>query len=234
MAKYTLELRTLEGNLFDFDYPYYEEESKCYFEEKFINHYYFHEIGFETIARFKQQLRAYLLRVMPYYQQLYEIELRCKDIDFMLNKDLKETFIRDLEENEINIVQTSQNEFGNTSTNINNNESNNSTNKSKESAIADGISSVKLEDGYLTNSSQSIDEYNGNSSTSSKTDNKSNLNINNTGDKNNKQKEKTELISQGNIGVTSSAELKEKWQSCLNNIDEQIILGARNLFMYVY
>lgn len=234
MAKYTLELRTLENNLFDFDYPYYEEEAKCYFEEKFLNHYYFHEIGFETIARFKQQLRSYLLRVMPYYQQLYEIELRCKDIDFMLNKDLKETFIRELEENEINNLLTSQNETGNTSTNINNNESNNSNNNTKESSLADGVSSSKIADGYLTNSSQSTDTYDGNSSTISKTDNKSNLNINNTGDKNNKQKEKTELISQGNIGVTSSAELKEKWQSCLNNIDEKIILGARSLFMYVY
>lgn len=234
MAKYSLELRVLENNLFDFDYPYYEEEAKCYFEEKFIEHYKFYEIGMVPVARFKQQLRAYLLRVMPYYQQLYEIELRCKDIDFMLNKDLKETFIRELEENEINNLLTSQNEVGNTSTNINNNESNNSINNTKESAIGDGIASVKLENGYLTNSSQSTDEYDGNSTTSSKTDNKSNLNINNTGDKNNKQKEKTELISQGNIGVTSSAELKEKWQSCLNNIDEQIILGARSLFMYVY
>lgn len=234
MAKYTLELRKLENNLFDFDYPYYEEEAKCYFEEKFLNHYYFHEIGFETIARFKQQLRAYFLRVMPYYKQLYEIELRCKDIDFMLNKDLKETFIRELEENEINNLLTSQNEVGNTSTNINNNESNNSTNNTKESAIGDGIASVKLEDGYLTNSSQSTDDYDSNSSTMSKTDNKSNLNINNTGDKNNKQKEKTELISQGNIGVTSSAELKQKWMDVTINLDEKIILGARYLFMYIY
>lgn len=234
MTKYTLELRTLENNLFDFDYPYYEEEAKCYFEEKFMEHYKFYEIGMVPVARFKQQLRAYFLRVMPYYQQLYEIELRCKDIDFMLNKDLKETFIRELEENEINNLQTSQNEVGNTSTNINNNESNNSINNTKESSLADGVSSSKIADGYLTNSSQSTDAYDSNSNTVSKTDNKSNLNINNTGDKNNKQKEKTELISQGNIGVTSSAELKEKWQGCLNNIDEQIILGARSLFMYVY
>ena len=234
MAKYTLELRMLENNLFDFEYPFYDEEHKIEFEKKFIYHYYFNEIGFETIARFKQYLKAYLFRVMPYYNQLYEIELRCKDIDFMLNKDLKETFIRELEENEINNLLTSQNEIGNTSTNINNNESNSSTNNTKESSLADGVSSSKIADGYLTNSTQSTDDYKANSNTVTKTDNKNNININNTGDKNNKQKEKTQLISQGNIGITSSAELKEKWQSCLNNIDEQIILGARNLFMYIY
>ena len=34
---------------------------------------------------------------MPYYTQLYKSEMKAQDIDFLLNKDLKETFVRELE-----------------------------------------------------------------------------------------------------------------------------------------
>ena len=46
MAKYTIELNTLlqdeNFKLFDFDYDFYEEESKEKFEEKFIDNYAFY------------------------------------------------------------------------------------------------------------------------------------------------------------------------------------------------
>lgn len=214
MAKYTIELRHLKDNLFDFDYPYYDEGNKCYFEEKFIEHYFFNEIGFETIARFKQQLRSYFLRVMPIYEQKYQIELRCQDIDFMLNKDLKETFIRELDGNE-------ENQF-NGSTNTN--EEGNNSNNVRESNLEDGIAEIKIAQGYLTAATEDNNNYSNSSENISK----------NNSNRQNSEREKTELISQGNIGVTSSAELKEKWLKVLQNLDEEIILGARNLFMMVY
>ena len=95
-AKYTLELRKIKP-VFDFDYDFYDSEFKCDFEKKFIDHYYFYEIGFETIARFKHHLRSHLNKKMPYYTQLYKSEMKAQDIDFLLNKDLKETFVRELE-----------------------------------------------------------------------------------------------------------------------------------------
>lgn len=224
IAKYTIELRHLRDNLFDFDYPYYEPEAKCYFEEKFIEHYYFNEIGFETIARFKQQLRAYLLRIAPYYLQRYQVELRClkPDIDFMMNKDLKETFLRELEGNENN------NFNGNDSSTSISTDINSSLNLLKESNLADGVSSSQIEDGYLTSSSQNEDN------SSNKSNATNNSTTSNNSNRNNNETEKTELISKGNIGITSSAELKEKWVKVLYNLDEEIILGARNLFMMVY
>lgn len=214
MAKYTIELRYLKDNLFDFDYPYYDEGNKSYFEEKFIEHYYFNEIGFETIAKFKQQLRSYFLRVMPLYEQKYQIELRCKDIDFMLNKDLKETFIRELDVNEANQFNglSKSNEEGNNFNNV------------KESNLEDGMAVIKIEQGYLTGATEDNNNYS-NSSTN---------NSENNSNRQNREIEKTELLSQGNIGVTSSAELKDKWLKVLQNLDEEIILGARYLFMYIY
>ena len=52
----------------------------------------FREIGFETVERFKRSLLGKLNKIMPYYTQLYQTELRSKDIDFMLNKDLEEVY----------------------------------------------------------------------------------------------------------------------------------------------
>ena len=41
-------------------------------------------------------------------------------------------------------------------------------------------------------------------------------------------------LSQGNIGITSSAELLQKWRDVLINIDEMIIEECRDLFMMIY
>lgn len=234
MAKYTIELRYLEEILFDFEYKFYSEDSKKEFQQKFLDHYYFNEIGFETVQRFKQQLKAYLNRIYPYYKELYEIELRCKDIDFMLNKDLKETFIRELEENERNNLSTNQIETNSSNTNVNTIENSSALSKNKESNIADGVANSMLDNGFLTNVSENSDNSNNESNSASNINTNSNINSKNDATKNNKQFEKTELISQGNIGVTSSAELKQKWIDVTMNLDEKIILGARYLFMYIY
>lgn len=99
MAKYTIELRQLMSdplfNLFDFDYDFYSDdiEIKKDFEHKFIQRYFFNEIGFETIQRFKFHVKQTLDLKANYYKQLYQSELRVKDIDFMLNKDYTETQI---------------------------------------------------------------------------------------------------------------------------------------------
>ena len=104
MAKYTLELRTIIDDpyapyLFNFDYEFYDNDLKSIFENKFMEYYYFDEIGFPTIQRFKHNLKSKLNMIMPYYKKLYETEIASKDINFLLNKALKETFIREVELN---------------------------------------------------------------------------------------------------------------------------------------
>ena len=46
--------------------------------------------------------------------------------------------------------------------------------------------------------------------------------------------EKTELISQGNIGVTSSAQLLKEWREVLINMDKIIIDSCNDLFLKIY
>ena len=210
MSKYTLELRRIHQTykIFDFDYDFYtnDETIKYNFEDKFINEYYFNEIGFETVGRFKQRLRTKLNKIMPYYSQLYQTELRSKDIDFMLNKDLEEVYERVLEGS-----NTSKNDVT---------VDNSSTSNVLESNIDNGNASLELEKGSLTNVGKSTLNDNTRSSNS----------VNDTTN----QTERTKLSSKGNIGITSSAELLEKWRKVIINIDDLIINECSDLFMQVY
>lgn len=215
-AKYTLVLENIYKdktyNLFDLPYNLYDNDLKPYFEEKFFQHFMFHEIGFDNINIFKQHLIATLNDIYPYYRQLYETEIRSKNIDFMLNKDLKESYIRKINGETLGNTQTTS-----SSTNINTNE---------DLSIANDTPQNKVDDldKYMTSASKN--KSNGNSSSNA------NGNVTSNGKVNNK--EEYELISQGNIGVTSSAELLEKWRTCLINIDQLIFKELETLFILIY
>lgn len=208
MAKYTIELDTLLRDtnfiLFNFDYDFYTDniDIKKKFEQKFIDRYRFNEIGFETVARFKHYLKTSLNEIAPYYKQLYESELRCNDIDFMLNKDYTETFIKNIDS--LSKSTESQNSNYNDLTN--------------ESNINDGVSDVELTKGNLTS-------VTGNENTSTS---------NGTGTSENKQNESYTLTGQGNIGITSSAELLSKWREVMINIDQLMLDDLADLFMSIY
>lgn len=213
MARYTLELRTLKEtpnyNLFDFDYELYDNNLKSVFEEKFFEYFYFDEIGYPTVQRFKHMLKSKLHMIMPYYKQLYETELRGKEIDFLLNKDLTETFIRDL-----------------------------TSNATATSTVESNGSNSGVNDGFQSNTPQSklvqdIEHY---MSSANRDKTSSNYNDNNSSNSatNNTGREETTLVSKGNIGITSSAELLEKWRKVIINIDELIFEDMQDLFMMVY
>lgn len=215
-SKYTLQLYYIYKddtyNLFDQPYNLYNNELKPYFEEKFFQHFMFYEIGFDNINIFKQHLISTLNDIYPKYKQLYETEIRCQDIDFMLNKDLKESYIRKLKgESEGNSQATSSSD--NTST-------------SNDLSIANDTPQNKIDDldKYMTSASK----------TNSNSTNNSTSNANNTIKNKSNNIEEYELISQGNIGVTSSAELLEKWRNVLINIDQMIFKELENLFLFVF
>lgn len=284
MASYSMELWEMVENpltpLFTFKYDFYcdDLEVKKKFEEKFINHYWLHEIGCETPARWNQMLKSRLNLIMPYYRQLYQTELASQNINFLLNKDLRETFIREIDtENQLSGTNTTnQNSSGTnsfsqtgstnstssmsqsaTSSSTNSTEQNGTTtNTHKESAINDGVAMATLSDGYLTGTSSDTGTSTNDSTSSSTSENESTTSSSSTDDNetsgtsnssdsvettgtssqtgNEKMVEKTDLLSQGNIGVTSSAELLQKWREVLINIDEMIINDCRDLFMQVY
>lgn len=98
LAKYTMELRDIIKNgvnIFDFNYSFYDESKRNEFEEKFIRHFYFREIGAETIDRFKFYLEDKMLTVFPYYNELFKTSLI--EYDKVYNYDMTETFKRNTE-----------------------------------------------------------------------------------------------------------------------------------------
>lgn len=226
MSKYTIELRQLHERshikIFNFEYDFYttDESVKNNFEKKFIDHYYFDEIGFETIGKFKHRLRTKLNEIMPYYSQLYQTELASKDINFLLNKDLKEVTTRDL---------TSEDNRENTSISSNNTNATTSVSENsdfKESTLNNGNATLNSNDLTTVNNTKGTGNTNSSSTDSGNT--KTN------GTSKGSEKEVVSFTSQGNIGITSSAELLEKWRKVIINIDQQIINECRDLFMCLY
>ena len=252
MANYTMTINECLNNpltpMFNFDYPFYidDVEAKAKFEEKFVLYYWNCEIGFETFARFQKALQARLTIKMPYYQQLYETELKAKDINFLLNKDLTETTTRELTgiENGVGNKQLTNEQNQNATSNMTSTgeftSSNQSTGDSKTSQINDGVASASLEDNYLSGVSHDESSSTDNQQSNSSSNNQQESTITGkqseeeTNRRENTQSETTSLISQGNIGITSSAELLQKWREVLINIDEIIIEDCRDLFMRIY
>lgn len=73
MAKYTIELRQLVDSgkdIFPFAYDFYDEKERVKFEEDFIRHFYFREIGVETYEQFVHYLEDKMVTVFPYYNEM--------------------------------------------------------------------------------------------------------------------------------------------------------------------
>lgn len=77
MSKYTAELRTIIDNNFDiFDFVYTRDPksiailSNDDLQKGFIDHYYFREVGFETLERFKHKLKTQWLESIENFDKL--------------------------------------------------------------------------------------------------------------------------------------------------------------------
>ena len=226
MSNYTIELRFLENppmtKLFDFEYDYYMkdlvpeevyQQKKKEFENKFLEFYYFDEIGYKTPDRFKQRLKNYLDMGFKVWQERYntELEVQKQNINFLLNKDLIEERI------------TEGNATGNSTTTSSNTTNSNSSSNSKNTVNDTPDTRFTSTENFAT--SITTDE------TSSNSTNTGNGETTNTSNQNSNLNER--FISKGNIGVTSSAELLEKWREVIIDIDNEIIEGAEKYFMQI-
>ena len=77
MAEYTIQLRTLLETDFDpqlNDYPIFDENYRAILNRKILNHYYMHEIGYETPDLFNHEMMVRMDEIMPYYNEMYRIQ----------------------------------------------------------------------------------------------------------------------------------------------------------------
>ena len=226
MSNYTIELRFLENppmtKLFDFSYDYYMkglvndevyEQKKKEFENKFLEFYYFDEIGYKTPDRFKQRLKNYLDMGFKKWQERYktELEVERQNINFLLNKDLIEERIT--EGNATGTATSTSTSTSNTNNNSSNKNTVNDTPDTRFTSTENFATSITTDE-TISNSSNT-----GNGETTNTSNQNSNVN--------------ERFISKGNIGVTSSAELLEKWREVIIDIDNEIIEGAEKFFMQI-
>ena len=88
MAKYTITIKTLIDNNFDFQmtqYPIFDENYRKTLNHNILYHYYENEIGFETAPLFRLYLNQKLNEIMPYYNELYKAQKKLIDENLLLN-----------------------------------------------------------------------------------------------------------------------------------------------------
>ena len=99
MSKYTITIKNLMKNNFDFglqDYPIFDENYRETLNNNILYHYYEDEIGFETPALFKIYLNRTMNRIMSYYNNLYLAQKNILDSGIFNNVNYKETSNRQL------------------------------------------------------------------------------------------------------------------------------------------
>lgn len=244
----TVELREIVESgvkVWDFDYPsYYKGDEKTAFEQKVIDHFYFRQIGFETVGRFLHMFRSKVREIMPYYIQLYESEHIQDDVDPFDNYLLEETFERTVTDSKKQSSTAGLNQTTKgtqTEAGLSNVDTKGEVNEDKLTKLNDTPQgSVDNLDNYLTSATK--EEADGDSHTETVT--KANNTIGRkdfvdssevrNGSENSEQVEKYHIYRHGNIGVQTFGDELQKYRDVMLNIDMLVINELNCLFLGVY
>lgn len=197
-------------DIWDFDYPsYYKGDAKKAFEQKVIDHYYFRQIGQETVGRFLKCFRSRINDIMPYYLQLYKSQEIMDAIeDPFGNIDIVETF-----------EQTSTGTSNATNTGTSSGASSNDFTHKFSNTPQQSISNVEL---FM--SEASIDK--------TTVQDESNSNLSSTGTSSGTVQHT--FTKKGNQGVNTYAHDMKEFRETFLNIDLMIIEDLNDLFLKVY
>lgn len=210
MAQYTLTLKQLKENnvpLFNFNYPIFNEEYRPILEDKIIRHFYFREIGFETIGRFLFELETKLNEIMPFYNKMYESTLL--EFDPLLNYQVKETYEK------MNVGNTQGNANSNTTGSLNE-KTNQLFSDTPQGRVDFNTSS------HVTTMSQDVN--------TSSTSNDSTI----SQSQSNNNREEFVRTMEGNIGVQTFSQLINDYRKTFINVDLMVMDELNELFMRVY
>lgn len=219
MNNYTLDIFTMERDpkfkLFDFEYKFYSNDVnlKADFEQRFRDKYKFYEVGYETVARFKHELKRKIEEKHDYYKKLYETELATIDTDFLSNKFYDETQTK----------ENSRTDRENFTADSDETLTNNLTLAAKESSINNGVSDVNLSNGLT-----GVNENKSTGTAGTISNNSGNR------EKTTSDTETLTIHGKGSIGVVTNDVMLKGWRSILLDINNQIVDECRSLFLYVY
>ena len=231
MSKYTTELRWVIENGYDLqlnEYPIFDENYRQKLNQKIINHYYFREIGFETVGLFRFYLKQTMNEIMPYYNQLYESALL--EIDPLNTINFTETLTR------TKIGNDTKNFNEDTTVNSNGNSNSNSTQntnfKDVESDTPQGMLSIGNIDGELYASYARISKNEDTTNSTAHQETTDTQKRKNDEKINREDNENYTRTEKGNR--ESQSELLMKYRETFLNIDMQVINELNDLFMGLY
>ena len=95
MAHYTITIKTLIENNFDFglnNYPIFDESYRSTLNANILNYYFESEIGVETPALFKKLLNDRMQLIMNKYNPIYLAQKELLKHDLLSNVNLTETY----------------------------------------------------------------------------------------------------------------------------------------------
>lgn len=220
-TKLTLELRDLVENgvdIWDFEYPsYYKGDAKKAFEQKVIDHYYFRQIGQETVGRFLHYFRTKINEIMPYYLQMYKsVEIMNEIEDPFGNVDITETFEQ----------TTTGRSSGSGSSSSTSETSADSSNNREHRFSNTPQGSIDNLDNYMTEGSKDNDTSNATgSSTGSGTS---------TSESESEGTVTETRTKKGNQGVNTYAHDMIELRQTFLNVDMMVISELNELFLAVY
>lgn len=231
MSKYTTELRWVIENGYDLqlnEYPIFDENYRQKLNQKIINHYYFREIGFETVGLFRFYLKQTMNEIMPYYNQLYVSALL--EIDPLNTINFTETLTR------TKIGNDTKNFNEDTTVNSNGESNSNSTKntnfKDVESDTPQGMLSIGNIEGELYASYARISKNEDTTNSTAHQETTDTQKRKNDEKINREDNENYTRTEKGNR--ESQSELLMKYRETFLNIDMQVINELNDLFMGLY
>ena len=247
--KLTLELRDIVENgtdIWNFDYPsYYTGEEKKEFEKKVIDHYYFRQIGQETVGRFLHYFRSRIREIMPYYIRMYESVKLMDDLENPFdNVDVVETFEEETTGQASGTSNGTQSgsqttkQSGTESTSHNDTKTTTDNKEHRFSNTPQG--SISNLDSYMTEASKDSDSssetVNGSASGTSSSDTSVNSSGESSGTSSSESSGSTKhtLTRKGNQGVNTYAHDIMEYRQSLIDVDMMIINNLQDLFLGVY
>lgn len=212
-----------QSNLFDFEYPIFDENYRTTLQTNICKHYYTSEICCDAVQRFKLWLDVRLNTIMPYYNKLYESELL--KINPLTDYSEDETYTRTAKQTgDSNLTQNDTTNVE-TETNVNDETSANSSSLSKNSNTPQAmLSNLEYYDG-ATDTTE-----NGTSSNTSKTEG-TNKGTYGSQRNNTYSQDNSENSDRHREGYhTSQSDLLNKYRSTFLKIDMMIIDDLSDLF----
>lgn len=254
MASITMTIWEMMNNpltpIFPEQYPFYTDDvqARKEFEELFILHFLTRQIEFETPYLFQMKLKGRLMEIMPYYRQLAMTEwekVRTTE-QMMTSKNLTETTehsqtLSGSNESSLTSNQSITTEnTQNSSQTVSGTTSSTSENNQTMSNLSDGVSSVSLEEGYLTGKAKTSQT----DSVTSSQNSSGNSSLNGTdtttgtqsGTSTNEQTltESTTFTSKGDVGIQTPAYAIGEWRKIIININQLILKDCECLFLKIY